>query len=547
MRKFILIGIVVALLALPVTMVHAAPSPDGPTGLERAIAVQQAHNPRFMVTPGVVGTAVGLTDNGRPAIQIFTETANVRGLPASLDGIPVVVKVTGKLFAMKRPDKPSTPGENNRNKPPQVEITSPNDGDTFSSVDGVAQIIFTGTASDKEDKKTLGPEDIVWKADGTYLGTGGSIVATLIDGDYTITAEVTDSGGKTAIDSILIHVSSGTPPPPEEDLPPEVVITSPSDGAVFYTVDIIHFEGTVTDDKDENLADALAWNSSFDGNLGTGSSTDVSLSAGTHSVMASVTDSGGNTGSASITIIVLEPSTYSTTDIWPRAVPIGISTGNANDNSAGTIACRVRKGDDVYALSNTHVFAPYAIDTQEALEDIVMQPGIFDAPGQVYNEGLYLGTLKAYAPIDGDIFAINYIDAAIALTDTETLGNATPETMVGYGIPNSITVTGEPGMAVQKFGRTTQLTKGKITGISGLIWVQYAPGWFVWFDDQLVIESETAFIQRGDSGSLLVTDDYDSNCYPVGLMFAGNDAGTYALANRIQLVLSEFGVSIDGK
>jgi hypothetical protein len=46
----------------------------------------------------------------------------------------------------------------------------------------------------------------------------------------------------------------------------------------------------------------------------------------------------------------------------------------------------------------------------------------------------------------------------------------------------------------------------------------------------------------GDSGSLIVTDD--ANHHPVALLFAGSTAQT--IANRIDLVLTRFGVAIDG-
>jgi hypothetical protein len=450
MRRFMLLGIIVALLALPVATVNAAPPPGGPPGLERAIAAQEAHNPHILTIPGVVGTAVGLTADGKPAVKIFTETARVRGLPASLDGIPVVVQVTGKLIAMKpptkppKPDEPDPPGGNKRNKPPQVTITSP------------------------------------------------------------------------------------------------------TDGATFYTIDLIRFEGTAYDKEDKDLTSDIVWNSSIDEYFGTGGSVDATLSEGTHTMTASVTDSGGKTDNDSITITVTVLGEWQTTDIWPRPVPIGISTGNVKDVSAGTIACKVKDAQgNFYALSNTHVYAPYAIDSQVAIGDEVMQPGRFDAPGQVYEPSLYLGKLATYKPIDGSIFATNEIDAAIALTTNELLDNITPISLGGYGIPNSTTVDAILGMAVQKFGRTTQLTSGEITGINATVIVGYGANWYAWFAGQIIVECPTAFIQPGDSGSLLVTAD--SNCNPVGLLFAGNDSGVMAISNPIDLVLDELGVTIDGR
>src|SRR5262249_50310797 len=59
--------------------------------------------------------------------------------------------------------------------------------------------------------------------------------------------------------------------------------------------------------------------------------------------------------------------------------------------------------------------------------------------------------------------------------------------------------------------------------------------------DQLII-GQPGFSGGGDSGSLIVTDDTDR--HPVALLFAGSDTET--IANRIDLVLKYFGVTVDG-
>ena len=90
--------------------------------------------------------------------------------------------------------------------------------------------------------------------------------------------------------------------------PPVVEITSPSDGATFDSGGEIQFTGTASDAEDEDLTASLAWTSSIDGQIGTGGSFSYVLSAGNHTVTASVTDSGGRTGSASITVVVNPPA-----------------------------------------------------------------------------------------------------------------------------------------------------------------------------------------------------------------------------------------------
>ena len=88
------------------------------------------------------------------------------------------------------------------NTAPTVSISEPGNGDTFSTG---ASITFKGTASDAEDGDLA--TSIVWSSsiDGT-LGTAPGIVTTLSDGTHTITAKVTDRGGKTATATIQITV-----------------------------------------------------------------------------------------------------------------------------------------------------------------------------------------------------------------------------------------------------------------------------------------------------------------------------------------------------
>ena len=156
---------------------------------------------------------------------------------------------------------------------------------------------------------------------------------------------------------------------------------------------------------------------------------------------------------------------------FPRPVPIGVSTGQI-DVTAGTIAARVVSGADVFALSNNHV---YANRNAANLGDHILQPGTVD--GGV-NPDDAIGTLHDFEPIrfcaPFPTCPQNRIDAAIAATTTEQLGNSTPSN--GYGTPRSTTAKARLGMAIQKYGRTTGHTTGKITGINATMNVGFHDG-----------------------------------------------------------------------
>jgi hypothetical protein len=228
-------------------------------------------------------------------------------------------------------------------------------------------------------------------------------------------------------------------------------------------------------------------------------------------------------------------STLSPTDRWPRPVPIGVSTGNLTV-TAGTIACRVTDGTNVYALSNNHV---YASQNSAAIGSAVIQPGTYDGGTSPADN---IGTLSAFEPIVLSTSANNVIDAAIARSSADMLDRATPPD--GYGLPKSTTATVKFGAKVMKYGRTTGQTSGIVQGTNAIVNVTYDAG-VARFVGQLLIGGGS-FSAGGDSGSLIVLSGKGANARkPVGLLFAGSTS--YTVANPIDAVLKRFGVTVDGE
>jgi len=222
---------------------------------------------------------------------------------------------------------------------------------------------------------------------------------------------------------------------------------------------------------------------------------------------------------------------------FTRPVPIGVSTGHP-DITAGTISCRVKDtSGNVYALSNNHI---YANENLASIGDNVLQPGPYDGGKNPQDA---IGTLSAFVPIKFD-GTNNTVDAAIALSSTANLGKATPSN--GYGTPKSTTASAYVNMQVQKYGRTTALTKGKIYATNATVDVYYGGQDVARFVKQIIITPGN-FSAGGDSGSLVVKKDRiaSENSKPVGLLFAGSN--TITVANPINAVLSTFGVTIDGQ
>jgi hypothetical protein len=178
----------------------------------------------------------------------------------------------------------STPTNNS----PIVSISNPTDNSSFNSA---TVISFAGSASDAEDGDIT--SNLSWTSDiDGSIGSGGSFSNILSDGTHTITAEVTDAGGKTSSDSITITV--GTPP-----------VTGTTVG-----VDFITYTGSGGKNDDRHLT--VSVNVSDDsGNDVSGATVSITLTNGDSTWTATGTTS--STGSAGFTLKNSPSGTYTTT------------------------------------------------------------------------------------------------------------------------------------------------------------------------------------------------------------------------------------------
>jgi hypothetical protein len=241
---------------------------------------------------------------------------------------------------------------------------------------------------------------------------------------------------------------------------------------------------------------------------------------------------------------------------YPRPAPIGVSSGSERliiyrgqlYCTVGTLGVRVKDSfNNVYALSNAHVYALQGSETYGAVQvgaDRMLQPGRVDMTAQACGsqheiDTAVIGTLSDYEPIVFSSTASNTVDAAIALVTVDQVGKGTPAG--GYGVPSSTPVSAILGQQVQKYGRTTKLTTGKVTGINATVMITYDIGQTRFINQVIIKGSRGSFSAGGDSGSLIVTK---SGKKPVALLFAGSSSVT--IGNPIGPVLGAFGVTIDG-
>jgi hypothetical protein len=185
-----------------------------------------------------------------------------------------------------------------------------------------------------------------------------------------------------------------------------------------------------------------------------------------------------------------------------------------------------------YILSNNHVLAD---SNNASLGDPILQPGPFDGGVDPTDR---IAQLSRFVPITFDPPVprdqhINLVDAAIAEGQFHDLDREIfwAGYVRGWRRRANVTV----GTTVQKTGRTTNYTTGRITAVNATIDVGFGGGRVARFIDQIVTTSISA---GGDSGSLVITLDNVA----VGLLFAGSSIAT--IVNQIENVRSLLRVEV---
>jgi hypothetical protein len=213
----------------------------------------------------------------------------------------------------------------------------------------------------------------------------------------------------------------------------------------------------------------------------------------------------------------------------------------------GTLGSLVAKGGNQYILSNYHVLEADIVsggNGQTAKTgDYVIQPGLIDVNCNAAN-AQNVGTLLKMSSLPN-----SNVDCAIAEVISGMV--RTDGAILEIGTISSSTVAASINQAVKKSGRTTGLTRSKVSGLNATVSVAYdnecagGAAFTKTFTGQIIIANRASkFLAAGDSGSLMV-EDKATNPGAVGLLFAGSS--TLAVANPINEVLSFLGASMVGQ
>lgn len=206
----------------------------------------------------------------------------------------------------------------------------------------------------------------------------------------------------------------------------------------------------------------------------------------------------------------------------------------------GTLGSLVEIKGTQYILSNYHVFEsdifPGGNSRVATKGDPIIQPGLIDVNCNA-NGAQNVATLVLSSSLPG-----SNVDASIAQVKPGMV--SADGAILEIGTISSSIIAPSLNQAVKKSGRTTRLSRSKISGLNATVSVAYdnecagGEAFTKNFTGQIIIANKgSRFLAGGDSGSLMV-EDVASNPRAIGLLFAGSN--TLAVANPIDEVLAFF-------
>jgi hypothetical protein len=236
--------------------------------------------------------------DGRSESHPFPVTKSTFAVPGTYNVKLTVTDGGGLSNSITKSVQVPTP--TGANQPPTAAITLPASNASF--VQGTS-VSFAGSGSDPETGALSGAA-LAWTSsrDGAIGSGTGFTKTTLSVGTHLITLTATDPQLATGTVTRTITITATAP----VNQPPSAAISLPASNASFVQGTSVSFAGSGSDPETGALSGAaLAWTSSRDGAIGTGTAfTKTTLSVGTHLITLTATDPQLATGTATRTITI---------------------------------------------------------------------------------------------------------------------------------------------------------------------------------------------------------------------------------------------------
>ncbi len=199
---------------------------------------------------------------------------------------------------------------------------------------------------------------------------------------------------------------------------------------------------------------------------------------------------------------------------------------------AGSMGAVVQRNGVRHIISNNHVLAN---ENQLPLGSPIFQPGLLDGGEPASDQ---IAKLTQFVAINFGAGGTNTVDAAIAEVLDPSFVSPRFLPLVGKlksGEPIAPTV----GMNVEKHGRTTGYTRGKVFDVAADVQVGYDGRVAVFQDQVVIVGGAKPFSDAGDSGSVIIDR---ATKRATALLFAGSSSHT--LANSMSEALNALGATL---
>jgi len=251
-------------------------------------------------------------------------------------------------------------------------------------------------------------------------------------------------------------------------------------------------------------------------------------------------------------IVAFKTTTVSHTAKQTPPIQLGTSGGWRYDLAngyccGGTLGSLISVGGQKRILSNYHVFEADIVSGGNGIVaktgDPVIQPGLIDVACSA-------GSAQNVATL---VVSHSLPNSNVDCSSATIISGMVREdgAILEVGTISASTVAASVGQLVKKSGRTTGLTRSKVSALNGTVSIAYenecagGAAFTKTFTGQIFVANRASkFLGAGDSGSLMV-EDVSTNPRAVGLLFAGSTS--LAVANPIGQVLSFLGASMVGQ
>ena len=166
---------------------------------------------------------------------------------------------------------------------------------TDSNGNGGEDVTLNGSASSDPDGNI---ESYVWREGTTVVGSGATPTVPLTVGTHTLTLTVTDDDNESDTDDVVVNVQPPPNQPPVANAGPNQTVTDTNGNGT----ESVTLNGSGSSDPDGNIV-SYVWREGAT-TVGSGATPTVVLAVGAHTLILTVTDDDGATGTDNVVITV---------------------------------------------------------------------------------------------------------------------------------------------------------------------------------------------------------------------------------------------------